>query len=87
MTKTQTIAAASGTTLEFRAVSSNKDLAEALVDGFASVTGWVEYPRTGTTTLIDVAYITQNFGATSRMLMSKATARKLNVFASPEMAI
>jgi hypothetical protein len=81
----QTITA-NGQELEFRGVSSNKDLAVALADGFASVVGWTEYPREGKTTLIDVAYSTKDFGAVSRMLMSRATARKLNVFTAPELA-
>lgn len=78
MTKTQTITA-NGAELEFRGVSSTKDLAEAVADGFATITGWTWYPREGTTKLVEVSYTTANFGATSAMLVGQAPARRMGV--------
>jgi len=79
MTKTQTTTAANGTTFEFRGVSSIKDLAEAVADGFATITGWEWYPREGTTKLVQVSYSTANFGAVSAMLVGQAAARRMGV--------
>lgn len=78
MTKTQT-ATVNGTTFEFRGVGSIKELAEAVADGFATITGWEWYPREGTTKLVEVSYTTANFGALSTMLVGQAAARRMGV--------
>lgn len=78
MTKTQTITA-NGTEVEFRGVSSIKDLAEAVADGFATIVGWEFYAREGSTKLVQVSYTTANFGALSTMLVGQAAARRMGV--------
>jgi len=79
MTKTQTITAANGTTIDFRGVSSIKDLTEAVVDGFATIVSWEFYLREGTTKLVQVFYTTRNFEAKSAMLVGQAAARRMGV--------
>jgi len=63
----------------FRPVSNIKDLREALEDGFARLTG--EVFETPTPNLVDIRYVTDNFGAHSLMRVSRATARKLGLTA------
>jgi hypothetical protein len=79
MTKTQTITAANGSELEFRGVSSIKELAEAVSEGFATIVGWEFYAREGSTKLVQVSYTTRNFGALSTMLVGQAAARRMGV--------
>jgi len=63
----------------FRPVSNIKDLREALEDGFARLTG--EVFETPTPNLVDIRYVTDNFGAHSLMRVSRVTARKLGLTA------
>jgi len=77
-TKTQTITA-NGAELEFRGVSSIKDLAEAVADGFATIVDWEFYAREGSTKLVQVFYTTRNFEARSAMLVGQAAARRMGV--------
>jgi hypothetical protein len=79
MTKTQTATAANGTTIEFRGVSSIKELAEAVADGFATIVGGEFYAREGSTKLVQVSYTTRNFEALSTMLVGQAAARRMGV--------
>jgi len=71
------------TALAFRAVISNRDLLEAVADGYATADGFVPvegYPR-----LVDVSWSSVPFHdgvrVTSVMRTSRATARRLGLAA------
>ena len=69
------------TAREFRAVSSNKDLIEAVADGYATIEGFeaTSHPR-----LVDVRWSCNAFGdgeVSSLMRTSRTTARKLGLAA------
>ncbi|CCQ44633.1 hypothetical protein ARTSIC4J27_560 [Pseudarthrobacter siccitolerans] len=66
----------------FRPVTSNKDLFEALEDGYARLTGDVY--ETSVPRLVDVAFATNTFGdgdVVKVMRVSRATARRLGLAA------
>lgn len=64
----------------FRSISNVKDVEQAMADGAVKFLEVTDFPRPGQSTLADV-FMEIKGGGRRRMLMSKATARRLGACA------